>query len=229
MLKNKLWLFGDSYVANGRPGTWINKLAKKLNCTIEHTGEDSSSLEVAAWELHCCKERIGRNDKVIFMFTQPHRVTLKGMHFSIPMLEAIDIENKFVPSPNHADKIKLFRKFYATFIDDAWLDAKKVIVEGFVTHTLEELATDQIVELDFYGELDYRGINHRQGITDITSTIFHSKGYSNIDIREQYETQQFCKVLNTMTSWNHMGRPGTKWDIVDEALEQLDFSALDDN
>ena len=92
MLKNKLWLFGDSYVANGRPGTWINKLAKKLNCTIEHTGEDSSSLEVAAWELHCCKERIGRNDKVIFMFTQPHRITLKGKHFSVPMLEAMDLD-----------------------------------------------------------------------------------------------------------------------------------------
>jgi hypothetical protein len=123
---------------------------------------------------------------------------------------------------------KLFEKFYATFIDDAWLDAKKLIVEGFITHTLEELATDQIVELDFYGELDYRGINHRQGITDITSTIFHSKGYSNIDIREQYETQQFCKTLNQWTGWNHMGRPGTKWDIVDESLDQFDFSALDD-
>ena len=227
MLKNKLWLFGDSYVANGRPGTWINKLAKKLNCTIEHTGEDSSSLEVAAWELHCCKERIGRNDKVIFMFTQPHRMTFKGKHFSVPMLEAIELGYKL---PEGVDEdVKLFKKYYARFIDDTYLEHKKTIHEGFITYTLEELATDKVIELDFYGDIDWRGINHRQGISGITSTIYRSKGYSEADIRTQYETQQFCKTLNTMTSWNHMGRPGTKWDIVDEALEQLDFSALDDN
>ena len=240
MLKNKLWLFGDSYVANGRPGTWINKLAKKLNCTIEHTGEDGSSLEASAWELHCCKERIGRNDKVIFMFTQPHRITFKGKTFAIPTLDAIDDDGVRTMridklKPVQAMRVnsmlgdtKLFQKFYANFIDDAWLDTKKLIVEGFITHTLEELETDQIVELDFYGELDYRGISHRQGICDITSTIYHSKGYSNIDIRDQYETQQFCKVLNQRTCWNHMGRPGTKWDIVNESLDQFDFSALDD-
>ena len=226
MTKSKLWLFGDSYVANKRPGTWIHKIAKQLNCTIEHIGEDSSSLPVAAWELHCCKNNIAHNDKVIFMFTQPHRMTFKGKHFSVPTLETIDLGYKL---PEGVDEdIALWKKFYANFIDDAWLDAKKLIVEGFITHTLEELETDQIVELDFYGELDYRGISHRQGICDITSTIYHSKGYSDADIRIHYESQQHCAVLNEGTCWNHMGRPGTKWDIVNESLDQFDFSALDD-
>lgn len=226
MTKSKLWLFGDSYVANKRPGTWIHKIAKQLNCTIEHIGEDSSSLEVAAWELHCCKNQIAHNDKVIFMFTQPHRMTFKGKHFSVPTLEAIDLGYK-LPEGVKED-IAIWRKHYARFIDDTYLEHKKTIHEGFITYTLEELATDKVMELDFYGDLDFRGINHRQGISGIASAIYHSKGYSDADIRIQYESQQHCAVLNKATCWNHMGVPGSQWDIVDEVIEQVDLSALQD-
>lgn len=226
MTKSKLWLFGDSYVANKRPGTWIHKVAKQLNCTVEHVGEDSSSLEVSAWELYCCKDKIAHNDKVIFMFTQPHRITLKGKHFSVPTLEAIELGYKLHPELD--EDVKLFKKFYARFIDDTYLKHKQILLEGFVTYMLEELATDKVMELDFDGESDWRGINNRQGIMDISATIYHNKGHSDEDIRKQYESQQYCATTKKMTCWNHMGKPGSQWDIVDEVLEQLDLSALQD-
>ena len=59
------------------------------------------------------------------MFTQPHRMTFKGKHFSVPTLEAIDLGYKL---PEGVDEdIALWKKHYARFIDDTYLFLKDII------------------------------------------------------------------------------------------------------
>lgn len=77
--KNKLWIFGDSFVANN--ANWVHELAQKCDCKIGSLGYGGSSVQWLLLELFRLKPLIQPNDRVLIAITNSARFFLKSKHY----------------------------------------------------------------------------------------------------------------------------------------------------
>jgi len=77
--KNKLWIFGDSFVANN--ANWVHELAQKCDCKIASLGYGGSSVQWLLLELLRLKPLIQPNDRVLIAITNSSRFYFKSKHY----------------------------------------------------------------------------------------------------------------------------------------------------
>lgn len=77
--KNKLWIFGDSFVANN--ANWVHELAQKCDCKIGSLGYGGSSVQWLLLELLRLKPLIQPNDRVLIGITNTARFYFKSKHY----------------------------------------------------------------------------------------------------------------------------------------------------
>ena len=90
MEKNKLWLFGDSFVSQ-KIG-WIRELATKKNLDIIYYGTPGGSTGRMLYEIHNAIPHISPLDRVLICYTSVYRHFINGKDFGASLVAMEDLE-----------------------------------------------------------------------------------------------------------------------------------------
>lgn len=155
MQKNKLWLFGDSFVCSNTG--WINKLSVQRNLEVVHLGTAGGSIGRLLKELNREHPNIKENDRVIIVYTACGRYFFDNRDFSTPLIELE--ENEFVINEYNEKiteyagqvytkkEIESFKEFSPFLFTPTSYDQNAFIIRSIHNFVLPTLRTKYIAEL----------------------------------------------------------------------------------